>query len=351
MALNGIFEDGLFTEGFDDAPVASDVFDLSISGSSQTSGTPFGSGYCFSANAGTGPGRSLGVNLTTLWMGVRYFVSSLPSTNGILLTFQDVTGNAAQVTLRLFSDGSLQFYLGSGTGTTIGSASATGVIRANTWVYLETKIVIGASGTGSVELRINGNTTAVISASSVTTRSTTNTWVSGVYLAGATGTPLWDDWYMLDNTGSSPFNGYLGNVRVNGQVASGAGSHTQFTPTNPTNINWSNTANTPANAAEYNADGTVGDIDTYAFPNISGSPSSVLAVTQKYKVELDTAGVRTIVPVCRSGGTDYTGPNAQTPPNGSYQRFSRVWVKDPNTSSAWTVSNAQGAELGLKINS
>jgi len=348
MSLNGIFEDGVWSESFDDSPASSDVFDLSPAGAASSSGTPFASGFIWSTNAT--PGRSFAVNLTTVIVGIRYFAAALPSPSGILLTFQDVTAGAAQITLRVFADGSFRFFLGNGTGTPLGSASSPGLISINTWIYLEAKVKINGS-TGTVELRINGNTSAVISASSLNTQSTANTWVSGLILSGGTGSVSWDDWYMLDTTGSSPLDTYLGNIHVNGQVANGPGSHTQFTPTNPTNVNWSNTANTPANTAEYNADGTVNDIDTYAYPNISGAPSAVLFVNHKYKVELDAAGVRTIVPICRSGGSDFAGSVPQTPPNGSYKRFSKVWVVDPNTSSAWSVANAQSAELGIKINS
>lgn len=347
MSWNGIFFNGVWSLGFDMSPAAAEIFDLTPLGSANST-TPFGSGFSWASNGSQG--RSFGVNLTTVIVGIRVNPSSLPATNGILLNFFDVTANAAQVTLRVFADGSLRFFLGNGTGTPLGSASATGLVSASSWTYLEAKVTIDGSA-GVVELRVNGNTSAVISASSLNTKSTANTWVSGLFLSAAAGTEFWDDWYMLDTTGSSPLNTYLGNIRIVTDAPSGAGSHTQFTPTNPTNVNYTNVGNIPANTAEYNADGTVSDIDSYAFPNIGGGPSSVLFLNHWYMAELDSAGTRTVVPGCRSGGSDFFDTTPQTPPNGSYKRFNKPWTVDPNTSSAWTVSNAQSAELSVKINS
>lgn len=348
MAWNGRFFNGVWSCGFDMDPVTAELFDIAgSSGSAITTGTPFGSGRCWQVN-GTA-GRSFGVNLTTFIFGVRVFTAALPGTSGILFDIRDVTANASQVTLRVFADGSLRFYLGNGTGTPLGSASATGLIPLSVWTYVECKVVINAT-TGSVECRINGNTSPVISAGSLNTKSTANLWVSGLTLTSLSGNASFDDYYWADTTGASPLDTYHGNIRVVGDVASGAGAHAQFTPTNPTNVNYSNTANIPADTSKYNSDGTPGDIDSYAFPTIGGGPASVLYINHWYKMELDTAGARTVVPGCRSGGADFFDTTAQTPPNGSYQYFNKPWTVDPNTSAAWTVANAQSAELSTKIN-
>jgi hypothetical protein len=217
-------------------------------------------------------------------------------------------------------------------------------------MFIEAKVKIDAT-TGTVELRVNGNTTPVITASSLNTKSTANTFVNGMTLTNAGGgNYLWDDWYMLDTTGSSPLDTYLGNIRILTDPPSGAGAHTQFTPTNPTNVNYTNVGNIPAVTTKYNSDATPGDIDSYAFPTIGGGVSSVLFINHWYKTELDSAGVRTVVSGTRSGGSDFFDATAQAPPNGTYKYFNTAWTVDPNTSAAWTIANAQAAELSLKIN-
>lgn len=352
MAWNGIFDDGVFSCGFDMDPTIAQLFNIFTGGSFTNGTTPFGSGYSLQVSGGGQTGKSFGVNLTTVIVGARVFTGTLPSTNNILFNFYDATAGAAQVTLRATSTGSFQFYLGSGTGTPLGSASAGGILSVSSWVYLEVKLTISAT-VGVVELRVNGNPSAVISASSLNTKSTANTFVNGFVFTGMVANTFFDDWYMLDTTGSSPLNTYLGNVRMVYDVPnnnSAAGSHNQFTPTNPTNVNYTNVGNIPANTAQYNADATVGDLEFYRFPSIGGSPSAVLFLNMWYQELLDTAGTRTTVPGVRSGGSDTFDATSVSPPNGAtYGLFNKPWVLDPNTSAAWTVSNAQAAELGTKI--
>lgn len=345
MAWNGIFYNGVFSCGFDMDPTAAEIFTQSAQGSATASGTPFGSGFCWS-NGNNTSGILLNVNLTTLIAGFRINLNAAIPASQIICSWYDATAGAIQVSLRVLANGQLQFYLGSGTGTPLGSPAALGTMIANTWTWVEAKVTISAT-VGVVECYVNG--TQVITASSLNTKSTANTFVNAFQLQGATNPCQFDDWYMLDTTGSSPLNTYLGNIRVAGSVANGAGSHTQFTPTNPTNVNYSNTANVPANVAQYNADNNVGDIDSYAFPAIPFSPVSVLFLNHWYKVELDTAGARTVVPGVRSGGSDTFDSTQQTPPNGTYKYFNKPWTLDPNTSSAWTVTNAGNAELSVKI--
>lgn len=346
MARNGIFQNGCFSESFDASPALAEAWDIGAAGNISAT-TPFGTGLSWTTN-GT-PGRALGVNLVTLIAGARYN-STLPTTSGIIFDFRDVTANASQVTLRAFSDGSFRFFLGNGTTTPLGSASVTGLYNASTWIHLEAKVKIDAT-TGTVELRVNGNTTPVITASSLNTKSTANVWISGFSFNSVGGANFnVDDWTMLDMTGTSPRDTFLGNVRVLTDKPSGAGAHTQFTPTNPTNVNYTNVGNIPANTAQYNSDATPSDIDSYAFPTIGGGVSSVLFLNHKYKVELDSAGVRTLVSGCRSGGSDFFDATVQTPPNGTYKYFNTVWDVDPNTSANWTIANAQSAELAVKVN-
>lgn len=348
MAWSGIFYNGVWSCGFDMDPVAGEIFDITPNGSASAT-TPFGAGYSWTG--ASAQGKLFGVNLTHLVLGIRC-QGPLPAlgASAIILNFYDATAGASQVTLRVFGDGSMQFFLGSTTSTPIGSATGPSVFSPSTWTYLEVKLLIAASSGGSVELRVNGNATPVITQGSVTTKSTANTWISGVILTNANSTWFWDDWYMLDTTGTSPLDTYLGNIRIATDVANGAGAHTQFAPTTPTGVNYSNTSNIPAVTTKYNSDATPGDIDSYAFPAISGSPASVLFLNHWYMVELDSAGTRTVVPGCRSGGSDFFDSTPQTPPNGTYKRFNKPWTVDPNTSAAWTVANAQSAELSLKIN-
>jgi hypothetical protein len=253
--------------------------------------------------------------------------------------------------LRWFPDGHLQFYLGSGTGTPLGPPSAAGVLPGTTWTYIETKVIINAS-TGMVECRINGNATAIISATGLNTVSTANVWVSGFVMNsnfyGSTNS-YWDDWYMLDTTAASPLNTYLGAVQVKGDKAtanSAVGGRNAFTPTNPTNSNYQNVANVPFNSAEYNFDDNPGDYDMFRFGSLSAQ--TVYFLNEWAVEELDAAGPRTVALDCYSNGTDAQGA-AFTPSAGTPTLYNQAFIVDPHTGLAWTVANAAAAELGVQV--
>ena len=342
------FQSGVQSMGFDMAPsggVASGLFNLSASGAVDSTVTPFGSGYSWKVTNGAF-GWSFGSNPTTNIYHFRFQVSSIPGA-GVLLYFWDATAGAAQCNLWCTTAGQLGFYLGATNGTLIGSLSSTGALPIGSWCHVMVTVTCG-TGSGFVECKINGAT--VITASSVTTKNTANTWISGIkFNSISSGNAWYDDIVILDATGSAPLNAYLGQVQVKGDVPnanSAVGGRNAFTPTNPQNDNHLNVGNIPANTAQYNADLTPGDYDMFRFPSLTAL--SVLFLNEWAEIELDAAGSRTVGLNCYSGGTDSLG-TAFAPSAGSYLLFNNVSPVDPNTSSAWTVSNAGSAELGVKV--
>lgn len=344
-----IFQNGLFYLGFDMDPTAAQIFDAGINNASNAD-TPYGFGYAWSV--GTANQKNFNTNLATHTQGlwVKIPTISTGATGALLFTWQDLTAGAAQLSLRVLPGGVFQFYLGSGTGTPVGSPSAAGSIFAATWTFVETKVTINNT-TGVVQCRIGGTTT-VITASGLDTQSTANAFASAIILnqASTSGNTLYDDWYMLDGTGSAPFNAFLGVVQARGDAAnanSANGARNAWTPTNPTNVNHSNVANIPANAAQYNADQTPGDYDMFRFPALPGSTVSVLAVQEWALTLLDAAGARTVELNCTSGGTDSAGPAFTPGPTPGFTNL--LLTLDPNTAAAWAVAAAGSAEWGAKV--
>jgi hypothetical protein len=203
-----------------------------------------------------------------------------------------------------------------------------------------------------VECYVNG-TQVITTAATQNTKSTANTFVNAFILGGFNnggGNNLIDDWYMLDGSGSSPFNTYLGPVQVRGDVPSAnsaVGGRNAWTPTNPTNVNWTNVGNIPAVATKYNADGTAGDYDMFQFPALPSNVASVLAIDEWALLLLDSAGSRTVELNTYSNGTD--SATAAFGPGTTPAYSNQVSTKDPHTSAAWTVANAGAAELGVKV--
>jgi hypothetical protein len=348
-----IFQNGLFSMGFDMDPTAAQIFTQAANGSASSSNTPYGFGYAWNTSA-SNCGILLNTNLTTLISGARaYLPSALPSSSSVLFSFYDATAGAAQVTLRVNSTGQLQFYLGSGTGTPIGSASAAGTVLANTWPYIEAKVIISAT-VGKVECYVNG-TQVITTAASQNTQSTANTFVNAFQLGGfytGVGNNSWDDWYMLDTTGTSPLNTYLGPVQCRGDAPSAnsaVGGRNAWTSTDSNN--YQAVAHIPASASHYNADSNPGDYDMFRFPSLPSNVATVLAVNEWAVVGLDSTGARTVELDCYSNGTDSPGSAFTPAAIGSPTYYNLVQTVDPHTSSAWTVANAGAMELGLKVQS
>lgn len=342
--MAGIFINGIWTCGFDMDPTITNIFTLAASGSFTNIGTPFGTGYCLTCTGQCGVGFN--TNLTTLIAGFR-FNGGLSSTN-MLCGLYDAAAAAFQCNLRVFSDGHLAFFSGSGSSTQIGASSVAGAVTPNTWTHIQLKVTINSS-TGTVEALVNG--VSILSSTGLNTKATANTWVSGFYFQNPTGSPTFDDLYLLDTTGSAPLNTYLGTVQCKGDkpnANSGVGGRNAWTPTNPTNVNYTNVGNTPANISEYNADQTPGDYDMFRFPSLPAG-ATVLSMNLWTLTGLDASGSRTVVNNCYSSGTDSPGTAFTPNPIATPSLTNQQYVVDPNTSSAWGLTAAGNAEFGLKV--
>jgi hypothetical protein len=345
--MAGKFQLGCIFMGFDMDPTAAQVFDQAATGLGDSAVTPFSFGWSWS-NGNNASGILLNTNLTTIISGFRFHVTALPGTSGILCSAYDATAAAIQVSLRVNSTGQLQFYLGAGTGTPIGSASSAGTIVASTWAHIEVTITISAT-VGFVEARVNG-AVVITTAATQNTKSTANTFLNAFQITGANNPCHFDDWYMLDGTGAAPFNAYLGGVQIRGDAPnanSAVAGRNAWTPTNPTNVNCTNVANIPAVATKYNADGTAGDYDMFQFPALPANTLTVLAVDEWALLLLDSAGARTVELNAYSNATD--SPTAAFTPGTTAAYTNQVSTVDPHTGSAWTVANAGAAELGVKV--
>jgi len=348
-----IFKDGWYSMGFDMSPSGANVFTAGGSagggnvGSANSANTPYSFGFSWALNNQFSI-IGLGTNLTTLYCGFWLKLAAYPGTSNEICAYYDVTAAARQCHLRVYSDGHVQFCTGNST-TTIGTASSAGVIPLNTWVHIQTKVTIDAAA-GVVECKINNS--SVIASSGLNTKSTANTWVSGLLLSSinTTSNTYYDDLWMLDNSGSSPFNTYLGIIQVKGEkpsANSGVGGRNAYTPSNPQNDNHLNVGNVPASTSQFNSDNNTGDYDMFQFPSLS-TASSVLALNCWVTVGQDAGGSHTIGIDCYSSGTDAIG-SAITPAGASTPSFvNQTFSVDPHTSAAWGVSAAGSAELGIK---
>jgi hypothetical protein len=261
----------------------------------------------------------------------KYDNGATQSTWGGVLVLWD--GVIAQLYLNWSAPGFLSVYRGNGTLLGTGTIS----LIPGYWYYIEFSFSIADSG-GSFELRVNGNTS--ISGSGLDTRNAGTGIADSFQFRNNAAQMYFDDVYAKsDGT-------FLGDCRVECLYPSGAGAETQWTPVS--GANYQNVDETPANGdTDYNKSNTVGQVDTYAMADLVAATGLIYGVQYLGYARKDNAGTRKTAPVARIGGADYVG--SDTSLGTSYVFTREVKELSPATAAAWTISEINAMEYGVKV--
>ncbi len=214
-------------------------------------------------------------------------------------------------------------------------AIGTTIVPLDSWFYVELKLVVGSSGTGEVHL--NGVTEI---ASSVG-----NFGGSDINQIAFENEALVDDVYVLDDTGGSPTDDFLGDVYVKTLYPRADGHYTDWTPDTGT-THWPRVSETLIDGdASYVHDANAGDIDTYVMETL-GAFTTIYSVQLNIGARKGDAGVRQLAPLVRQSGTDYVGSTStlSTP----YLFYSEILDEDPG-GSPWTPGTFNADEFGMKL--
>jgi hypothetical protein len=211
---------------------------------------------------------------------------------------------------------------------------------------MEVKATIADSG-GNVEVRINGQT--FINYTGDTRNSTTGTaGIDRVTLAGyASGTTggMWDDFYVLDTTGSA-LNNFLGDCRVS-TLAPTSDSAVQFTKsTGASNFSCVDEGRHNSDT-DYVESSTAGHIDKYGYADLSANVTTVHAVQVMSYARKTDAATRTLRNKLYSSSATLDG--STTAVTYAYQPIATLATTDPNTSAAWTAAGVNAALAGVEI--
>ena len=318
----------------------------SYSGPTQGSSTRFGVGRSLRASAaGADPTWSITLPSTYSTLIVGFAFQTNANVNNEVFDLWDNTG--AVVVSLATADGANHLAAYNVADTQLGS-TGTHSLLPNTWNYIEIKVVVHPTA-GSVEVRLNGATSAEISATNVNTGSV-NIGRIGAYLNNAGNVCDYDDIYAADTTGSAPNNTFLGDVRVEQITLNAEGTNTGWTANTGTKVSRVNEG-----ATTYTYDGDTGYIESAtpdAKQTFTGAPLAVTSGTV-HAVQLSTvarkddAGLREIARVIRHGGTDYDG--ATQPALGtSYVMTTELLPQDP-AAADWTIASVNAAEWGVKV--
>lgn len=227
-----------------------------------------------------------------------------------------------------------------------------GAFSFDAWHYLETRYRQSTSNTSSdgiIEVWIDNN--QVLNITGVNTRVTNAvTNVSSCMLAGTSGGYLtFDDVYVLDTNGSSPWNSRLGDIRIATVVPNtdvGANSGTPSTGT----THWGVIDERPLNTSDYltipNVANNTERFYISALPTVPGSIYGVAITSVQQKSDAGSCNTRTLLQSNTTGYIANSGVNTLTT---SWTTYRDDYVLNPNTSSQWTVSEFANTQIGFEI--
>lgn len=256
---------------------------------------------------------------------------------------------AIQLLLRLNNDMTLSVLRGNTTvlGTTSASLS-TGVSA-----FIEFKGTIDNSA-GTASVYING--VLALSLTGIDSQATANTSWNGVLIGGQIGTDGasgahdsendFDDFYVFDQSGSSPWNNVVGDVRVARLKATTDGATTTLTTSTGTDHAALIDEEPPNDDTDYNHTSTTGNKDTYVMEDLPISGVQVYAVqvvVANKKVDPANASIAGVV---RHSGTDYDSASQAQSTAYAFNRF--MFQTNPGTSNPWTESDVNAMQAGVK---
>ena len=283
----------------------------------------------------------------TIVIGFALYVNNVgASTNEILLWGAD--GGSFQWVFRLDANGTLWF--DDSNGTTRQAESAAGAVPIKSWCHIEFKVKHHATA-GTVDVRVNG--ISIISATSLDTIGTANTYIDSFGITQTSGGYVHDvyvdDLYVLDGSGSAPYNDFLGDVKVEVIYPDGNGNSSGMTGSDGNSVNnFELVDENPVVTTDYVEGSTEGNKDTYAMDNLgAGTSDSVYGVQVSLVQQKDDTGTKYLRPVIRRGSTDYVGTSVSL--TTSWTCSTEIWEQDPSTSLDWTVTNINGMEVGQEV--
>lgn len=221
-----------------------------------------------------------------------------------------------------------------------------GLIRPMVWHYIEVYLKRATSG-GRITVWVDGDQIVDFTGN---TGSSSNPLAYLQFSGDSGANRLIDDVYVLDTTGSAPWNTRLGEIDI-----------TSLFPNGDNSVTWTavGTGTTNADRVSENAahDGdttyvhssTANDVDLYDMENLPNTPDKIYAVKSKFLARKTTPGERTIRGKLKSGTTTSNGTAEGL--RVDYSKIDRdmLFETDPDTAAAWTASGVNAVQAGMEV--
>lgn len=302
--------------------------------------TRFGVGRSLSCGSGTETVQRLVTPSAEIFTGVAVtYFSGATYGNGFLVISGD-SGATLHLQLRWVNATTLGLFRGT---TQIATALVNEPLGI--WYFIEMWATIADSG-GRCIVKVDGVT--VIDFTGDTRNAGTSTNIDAVLIgknisAGGSSGFIFDDWYICNGLGSSPYNTFLGPVQVVTPAPSAAGSSTQMTPSS--GANYAAVDEQPYSATDY-VQGTSGQKDLYAIGDVA--TGTILAAQVVGVAKATDAAPVSIKGLIKNGSTTDTGPTTALGATDLTVK-GNILTTDPNTGAAWTLAGFNTIEAGFEV--
>lgn len=335
-----------FIDGFDHYTVAQGGRKYSVF----PSGTSMGTGR-------TGSGQALTINNTSSVMEKTFSVNSQAWRVGLALRItangasamsliQLKDGASAQCELVINSSRNIQI---NRNGTLVGSAGTT-TLAQNTWYYIEWYASIKDSITsGNCQVYLN-NVLELNLAGGSDIKNTTNAYANRVAITAQSSWTINIDDLVISTMDDTATPTFLGDLKVETLYPDGNGNYSDFDGSDGNSTdNYQLVDEAQNNDADYVTSDVVSDRDSYTLSNPTVVPASIKAVQITTSIRKDDAGSRVGRVFSRISGTNYESSDIAL--STSFEFKSHIMETNPNTTSAWTASDLNSLEVGVKVES
>jgi hypothetical protein len=277
-------------------------------------------------------------------IGVAFYLINSFGNPHYLVQFQDSTG-VQHVTIYVTTAGEIEVRRGSASGTVLGATSGLGLVIER-WYFFEAKVFIDDS-TGYVTVRIDE--AQVLNLTGQDTRNAGIAEVGKIAIGNVSSSSIgtyFDDLYICDNTGSAPYDSFLGDNYVDTVLPDADGDVNDWA---------ANTGN------RYQAVDDPADMDdetTYVYESVNESKQlfslgslstalgSILAAQLLTCGRKDSSPPVNVRPLFRtSGDVDYEGGLKSLADN--YTAQIQMWELNPDDSQAWEPTDIDNGQFGM----
>jgi hypothetical protein len=291
-------------------------------------------------NLGVTVNKTLDVAIADCVWGIAYWTENAGSAHTVM-QFLD-SGGVEIGRVGFNAGGGFDLYRG---GSTVVASTANSLIGATTWQFIEVKYVPKNSG-GTIEIRVDGVVEATFSGD--TTDGAENDIAEiklGSNIAGFDDV-RYDDMYLLDSSGTSN-NDYLGDVRVITTYPTASDTHTDFTTTGAATAHEAVDEDfTIDDDTSYIENGSIGAQHSFT-TGANGVTATVFGVQVSTCAKKSDTISRAFKNTLKVGSTEIEGIEHQL--TVAYKVYTDIEDVNPDTSTAWDVSTADSAVIGVKV--